>query len=180
MQVFSSSPYTAPCTPSARPTGRRLRSEPPPHSYDSHLNPHCYSQRSRRPSPCCAAVCCRNPGLHYNPLIPTSACRWKAACDWRSRSPTWRRHPLPSPANVPLNPSLTLRDPPSQTGFCRLMVSGDPALGSPSAPTSGSRLRVEHLTFSPPRTKKKKKMFFSIGRERPIFLLSLQEKHRAQ
>lgn len=147
MQVFSSARCTAPYTPSAHRTCRCLRSEPPQHSYDSHLDPHCYSLKGKRPSPSAFARC-KNSGRLCNPLIPTRAFRWAAACDWRSRSTTWRRQPLPSPANVPLNPSLTLRDPPSRRGFCRLTVSDDPTPARPSAPTSGSRLIVEHLTFS--------------------------------
>lgn len=168
MQVSSSARRTAPCTPSARQTCRCLRSEPQQHNYDSHLDPHCYSQRSRRPFPS-AAACCRNSGRLCNPLIPTRACRWPAACDWRSRSPTWRRQPLPSPANVPLNPSLTLRDPPSRRGSCKPTVSGDPTPGSPSAPESGSRLIVEHLTFSPDD-----RHDFSNCRQRPVFTRKAQ------
>ena len=163
MQVSSSARCTAPCTPSARRTCRCPRSEPPQHSYDSRLDPHCYSQRSRRPSPSARPARCRTSGRLCSPLVPTRACRWPAACDWRSRSPTWRRQPPPCPANVPLNPSLTLRDSPSRTGSCRLTVSGDPTPGGPSAPASGSRLIVERLTFYPPSLKKDDNFFFLIS-----------------
>lgn len=176
MQVSSSARYTAPCTPFDRQTCRCLRTEPQ-HSYDSHLDPHCYSQQSRRPSPSAFARC-RKSGRLCNPLIPTRTCCWSAACDWQSRSPTWRRQSLPSPANVPLNPSLTLRDPPSQRGFCRLTVSDDPTPGCPSAPTSGSRLIVAHLTFFPPQKKELFFFFFQIAESVQFF--PPQEKHTAR
>lgn len=162
MQVVSSAQYTVPCTPSDRQTCRYLRTESQ-YSYDSRLDPHCYSRPSRRPFPSASARS-RNSGRLCNPLIPTRTCCWPAVCHWQSRSPTWRRQPLPSPANVPLNPSLTLRDPLSQKGFCRLTASDDPAPGGPSAPASGSRLTVEHLTFSP-----KRRQISTNSRERPVF-----------
>uniref|UniRef100_A0A0E9Q263 Uncharacterized protein n=1 Tax=Anguilla anguilla TaxID=7936 RepID=A0A0E9Q263_ANGAN len=55
--------------------------------------------------------------------------------------------PVPSLANVPLNPSLTLRDPPTRTGFCSGKVLGYPTAWHSSFPKSDFHLKDERLTF---------------------------------
>lgn len=136
-QVSSSARRTAPCTPSERQSGWELSR----HSHDSRLDPHCYS-RGKRLVLAAAGGCRNSAGLWRSPA-PTPACCWAAVCQSRSRSPTWRRQPLQTPANVHLNPSLTLRGPPSRRGSCRLTASGVPTPGAPSSPKSGSRSKVE-------------------------------------
>ena len=159
-QVFSAVRGTARYSPSDPRTSRRPRGAaghfPSQHSYDSRLNPRCYSQRGTTSTiwttttTTSEEVCCRNRAGLYNPPGPTWTSR-SAACGSRSRSSILQRHPLPSPGNVPLIPSLTLRGPRGRKGFCKRTASGARTPGRPSAPTSDSRSTGEHLTFFFPR-----------------------------